>query len=139
MSEKLVLLTALVRCSWKNFIGKQCDKSKSLTYEADLRSLYKKISLEVFKHLAFNTLVKNHDIQTEWFNLYTQSWSMHILYMSYDLAKAEWEKAFATTFFARILICYSRVWIRVINWRFLFELKRPLESQRWSTVKDAEI
>lgn len=61
---------------------------------------------------------------------------MRILYMSYDLAKAEWEKALATIFFARILICYSRVSIRV-NWRFLFELKRPLESQRWSTVKDA--
>ena len=56
--------------------------------------------------------------------------------MSYDLAKAEWEKAFATTFLARIRICYSRVWIRV-NWRFLVEVKRPLESQRWSTVKDA--
>ena len=56
--------------------------------------------------------------------------------MSYDLAKAEWEKVFATTFLARIRICYSRVWIRV-NWRFLVEVKRPLESQRWSTVKDA--
>ena len=92
------------------------------------------ISLEVFKYLALY-LVQELSKYSESDLVCVYSLSIDAYIMSYDVAKVEWKGLRYDFLRQNSYLLFQSFDSR---WRFLCELKRPLESNRWSTVKDAE-